>query len=73
MSAVLRAVEELAPDDPDPLKVAILRALRALCVAVADCAGTSLWGIGDEWLTLRSESRSVLDYIFQVSCSMMFS
>lgn len=70
-SAILNALASLSEHDPIFLKVAVVRALRALCVAIADCAGPSLWGLGDECLELRSETRSMLDYIFQVRHSLM--
>ncbi|KAL5511605.1 hypothetical protein ACEPAH_4822 [Sanghuangporus vaninii] len=67
-SAILDALAGLSDHDPVFLKVAIVRALRALFVAIADCAGPSLWDLGEECcVDRRSEARSTLDYIFQAS------
>ncbi|KAL5490344.1 hypothetical protein ACEPAI_5177 [Sanghuangporus weigelae] len=67
-SAILDALAGLSDHDPVFLKIAIVRALRALFVAIADCAGPSLWDLGEECcVDRRSEARSTLDYIFQAS------
>lgn len=66
LSAVLNALAALSDHEPVSLRIAVVRAFRALCVAVADCAGPSLWGLGEEYLEYRSETRSTLDYVFQV-------
>ncbi|EJD05875.1 ARM repeat-containing protein [Fomitiporia mediterranea MF3/22] len=64
-SAVLNALAALTDHDPPFLKVSIVRALRALLVAISGCAGPSLWELGEECLEFRSETRSTLDYVFQ--------
>ena len=56
-------------NDPKPAKLAILRALRALGVAIADCAGFSIWGLGEECSAHKNEIRATLDYMFQVYLS----
>ena len=66
-TTVVSVIERLRPSDPESLKVALLRALRSLCISIADCAGTSLWGLGEERLEFVSEARAELSYVFSVS------
>ena len=50
-----------------PARIAVVRALRAVYVAAADCAGPALWGLGDDCKDFRTELRATLDLMFQVS------
>ncbi|KAL5533100.1 hypothetical protein ACEPAF_4876 [Sanghuangporus sanghuang] len=72
-SAILDALAGLSDHDPVFLKITIVRALRALFVAIADCAGPSLWDLGEQCcVDRRSEARSTLDYIFQTQALDVF-
>lgn len=56
----------------NPVRAAIARALRAVYVAVADCAGPALWGLGDDCKEFCSEIRATLDCMFQVGYLSIF-
>ena len=49
-----------------PVRVAIVRALRAVYVAAANCTGPAIWGLGEDCKDFRNELRATLDYMFQV-------
>ena len=55
------------PSDPDALRAAVARALRAMCAALADTVGPSQWGLTSSSSDLRREAKEALDYLFQVS------
>ena len=57
------------PTDPEPVKAALTRALRALTTAVAEAVGPSQWGLPPAASDLRREAKAALDYAFQVSVS----
>ncbi|KAH8117383.1 hypothetical protein DFH11DRAFT_1007345 [Phellopilus nigrolimitatus] len=65
LAHVLNALADLSDHSPHLLQVAIIRALRALYVAIADGTGPSLWGLGEECLEFTSEMRTALDFMFQ--------
>lgn len=67
-NTIFDALTGLSERDPVFLRIAVVRALRALFVAIADCTGPSLWNLGEECpVKRRSEMRSVLDVTFQAS------
>ena len=66
---LLYAISTFQPSDPDALKAALARALRALSAAVAETVGPSQWGLASHSSDLRREAKAALDYAFQVSVS----
>ncbi|KLO18589.1 ARM repeat-containing protein [Schizopora paradoxa] len=63
-TALLTALQDLRPTDPECLRIALVRALRAVCVAVAESALTA-YDIPEHDIEMRSEARAMLDYLFQ--------
>ncbi|PAV23692.1 ARM repeat-containing [Pyrrhoderma noxium] len=63
-NALLNALASLSSHDPLPLKLALARALRALCVATADLAGPALWGLSEN-NDLGNDANAALDFVFQ--------
>lgn len=64
-SALLTALQDLRPTDPESLRMALVRALRAVCVAIAESALTT-YDFPEHDIEMRSEARDMLDYLFQV-------
>lgn len=69
LAALLSAITELQQDDPQSLKLALIRSLRAVTVAIAENVGIPLWGLVDDIPTFISDAQSTLNYIFKVRFS----
>lgn len=65
--AMLRSLMTLRPHDLERLKVAVVRAFRALCVATANCIGPALWGLGEDNSEYKKGVQIVMESIFLVS------
>ncbi len=65
-TALLTAIRDLRPSDPERLRAALVRALRTVCVAVAESACT-FYELPEYDIEMRSDARGMLDYLFQVT------
>jgi len=63
-TALLAAIRDLRPSDPERLRAALVRALRTVCVAVAESACT-FYELPEHDIEMRSDARGMLDYLFQ--------
>ena len=70
---LLYAISTFQPSDPDALKAALARALRALSAAGAETVGPSQWGLSSHSSDLRREAKAALDYLFQVRIALLSS
>lgn len=64
-TALLTALQDLQPTDPVTLRIALVRALRTVCIAISESALTT-YDLPEHEIEMRSEARAVLDCLFQV-------
>lgn len=63
---LLVSLTHLTVTDPPSLKLAFVKTFMSLSLSCAETIGPSLWGLSQEFGTLKEEARVMLDQTFQV-------
>jgi len=66
LPALIFALSRMNKSDPFSLRVAFVRALRAVVSASADIIGPSLWGLKKDSLVGKNEARSAIEGLFDL-------